>query len=104
MLTMNERHYQNFEASLAEKYGATIVEDPARGHGWGQFDLKGWRVWFCAKGWARARLKDDHWCDHVYHKNLEEAFKAIEQDACKSCGGTGQAETDQLSRLRWEAQ
>ena len=76
MIPMNRQPKQE-EAVLAAQYGAEFREDSARGPGWGMFKLKGWWVWMCARGWARARLVNDHYCDHAYHPTLKAAFEAI---------------------------
>lgn len=71
------RQPNRIESELAARYGAAFREDTARGPGWGMFDLKGWRVWMCARGWVRAQLVNDRWCNHAHHPTLEAAFQAI---------------------------
>ncbi len=71
---------QEEEKALAKKYKAASIEDYSRGPRWNKYFLDGWNIWMCSKGWAKAKLVNEHYTDHSYHSSLEEAF--IESKKC----------------------
>ena len=64
------------ESELAATFGAAMIPDHHRGHGWSMFELNGWTIWFASSGWIRAKLVDDRYTDHRTHKSLREALSA----------------------------
>lgn len=71
---------QQKEKALSQKYNATSIECSYRGFGRSKYLLNGWTIWMCSKGWAKAKLVNEHYTDHSYHSSLEEAF--IESKKC----------------------
>jgi hypothetical protein len=71
---------QKYEYDLATNYGAVMHEDTYRGKNWFQFDLNGWCVWYCSRGWACARLKNDYYVDHEYFGSLGQAFEFVKNN------------------------
>lgn len=67
------------EKTLVQKYNSigllvTEIEDTYRGKDWNKYLVNGWTIWFCSKGWAKAKLANEHYQDHTYHASLEKAF------------------------------
>ena len=70
---------QEQEKALVQKFNSigiaiTEIEDLCRGKGWNKYIVKGWEIWICSKGWAKAREVGGYYFDHTYHSSLEEAF------------------------------
>ncbi len=71
------QNQQEAEKSLAAAYKATARPDPHRGYGWCKYELFGWHIWYCRRGWACARLEDQHYKYHRYNRSLKECFEFV---------------------------
>jgi len=67
---------QGTEVLVAMSYHADMIADGRRGEGWYEFRLNGWHIWSIKGGWRMAQLIDNHYCNHLSCKALDEAFKA----------------------------